>query len=450
MNPLLDALGWVGETLDKPGRALRGLLAGRPGELANLVPFSDTRGWTDPSQSVSGRNLLENWGALAPKGEDEGFGLGDIAGMGLEAALDPTNFVGAGALKRLIGIRRTAAGSNALRDANLAKNLRTEELISKGAMPQEVARATKAVDAAGNPVATYHGTPHAFDMYDPAKMDPEGLFGPGPGGYHTVNPDMANTYIDKGATDRTQLALKAGAEMEAINRLKNSGDFGYLARHDYRRPLSYETELAELQKVFEQANLPRSQRITGVYADPSTLQSVLGDLVDVEQFVSPRNVRKEFLDIRNPFDIESRISMDQLSDLSRRITGNPNYIRKPVSLGERELGMSGQDFYDKLVRSAALADEHSPGLLSKFLGLSEKESVNNILQDLGYDAIQHMGGGRAGGGEIMHQVYIPFSPKQVYKPLVAPGLESVPDFMRAPRLSPLLSALGAQNVLARQ
>src|SRR3990167_6625502 len=46
--------GYVGETLDKPGRAVRGLLAGRPGELANLIPFSDTLGITDPAKSTSG------------------------------------------------------------------------------------------------------------------------------------------------------------------------------------------------------------------------------------------------------------------------------------------------------------------------------------------------------------------------------------------------------------
>lgn len=55
---LLSALSYAGETIDKPGRAARGLLSGRPEELANLIPFSDTMGITDPSQSSSGRDML--------------------------------------------------------------------------------------------------------------------------------------------------------------------------------------------------------------------------------------------------------------------------------------------------------------------------------------------------------------------------------------------------------
>lgn len=38
MGASLDALGWIGESLDKPGAATRGLLAGRLGELAVNSP----------------------------------------------------------------------------------------------------------------------------------------------------------------------------------------------------------------------------------------------------------------------------------------------------------------------------------------------------------------------------------------------------------------------------
>lgn len=96
-NALLDALGYVSESLDKPGRAVRGLLGGRPEELANLVPFSDTLGLTDPANRVSGRDLLEKLGVVDPRQEGEGFGLGDIAGMGTEMLLDPTKLLLGGA-----------------------------------------------------------------------------------------------------------------------------------------------------------------------------------------------------------------------------------------------------------------------------------------------------------------------------------------------------------------
>ena len=124
MAALLDALSWIGESLDKPGRALRGALAGRPEALLEAIPFSDTAGWTDPRQSTTGRDLLERWGALQPKEEGEGFGLGDLAGMGVEMVLDPTNLLPTGLIGK--GIKaagkfmRPAQAAGAVADAGTA------------------------------------------------------------------------------------------------------------------------------------------------------------------------------------------------------------------------------------------------------------------------------------------------------------------------------------------
>lgn len=87
----ISGLQWVGETLDKPGRAVRGLLAGQPYELLNLVPFSDSLGITDPNESVTGRDLLEKAGVLNENAE--GLDVGDVAGFGTELVLDPLAFV---------------------------------------------------------------------------------------------------------------------------------------------------------------------------------------------------------------------------------------------------------------------------------------------------------------------------------------------------------------------
>ncbi len=93
----IGALSYVAETLDKPGSAVRGLLAGQPEQLLNLIPFSDTLGITDPESVVSGRELLETYG-LAPKNipgffnsfEDAAF---DVAGFATEVVLDPLLYV---------------------------------------------------------------------------------------------------------------------------------------------------------------------------------------------------------------------------------------------------------------------------------------------------------------------------------------------------------------------
>lgn len=87
LNAGVGGLQWLGETLDKPGRAVRGVLSGDPSAALNLIPFSDTLGITNPSQSVSGRDLLEQAGMLAPN--QQGLDWGDAAGFGAEMLLDP-------------------------------------------------------------------------------------------------------------------------------------------------------------------------------------------------------------------------------------------------------------------------------------------------------------------------------------------------------------------------
>jgi hypothetical protein len=105
----LSSVAYIGETLDKPMAAVRGLLAGDVRELANIIPFSDTLGITsseglfggtalqvtDDENTVYGRDLLERYGALNKN--KEGFGgsgswsdidyadaAGDILGFGVD------------------------------------------------------------------------------------------------------------------------------------------------------------------------------------------------------------------------------------------------------------------------------------------------------------------------------------------------------------------------------
>ncbi len=104
LDSLLDALGYAGEALNKPGRAVRGVLAGNPDELAAAIPFSDSLGITNQSASTSGKDLLSALGL------DVGSGtMGDIAGFGAEVATDPLAWMGAGLGSRLGGAAERAA-----------------------------------------------------------------------------------------------------------------------------------------------------------------------------------------------------------------------------------------------------------------------------------------------------------------------------------------------------
>lgn len=94
---------YLAQTVDKPGRVIRGFLSGRPSELLNVLPFSDTLGITDPNNTVSGRDLLRQYGVAGPEDTWGNF----FGGMAAEIILDPTNVL-TGPLKSL-----TKAGADA-------------------------------------------------------------------------------------------------------------------------------------------------------------------------------------------------------------------------------------------------------------------------------------------------------------------------------------------------
>ena len=107
----LHGLGWVGSSLGKAfgGRALRGLLGGKPNELLSVIPFSDTLGITDPVNEVTGAELLggnKDTSLFSPQG---------IGGLGLEIALDPSTWFGGAIVKGISkGAQLTGKGLTAI------------------------------------------------------------------------------------------------------------------------------------------------------------------------------------------------------------------------------------------------------------------------------------------------------------------------------------------------
>ncbi len=125
LGRIMGGVQYVAETLDKPGSAVRGVLAGRPGQLANLVPFSGAAGLTDASERTSGRDLLEQYGLAAPNQpglfNSPGDFAGDVGGFLLEVLLDPLWAVagplGAGSKAAKAGAKGAKAAEKALRAA---------------------------------------------------------------------------------------------------------------------------------------------------------------------------------------------------------------------------------------------------------------------------------------------------------------------------------------------
>lgn len=99
MSAIMDALGFVGDTLDRPGAAVRGLLAGRPDQLLNLLPGSESMGLMDPSRKVGGRDLLRQYGVA---GDEDNWG-NFLGGMAVDTLTNPLTYVPPAFASKLFG-----------------------------------------------------------------------------------------------------------------------------------------------------------------------------------------------------------------------------------------------------------------------------------------------------------------------------------------------------------
>lgn len=164
----VSGLGWLGGSIDKAfgGRAIRGLLGGKPEELASIIPFSDTLGITKPENAVSGAELLGNKDAsfFSPEG---------LAGMALEVALDPGTYLtlGGGAL--------TKAGQQAGKLGILPKNLaaRTKGFAAGTEELTKLATAMGKTEAelAGKALGGHMGLSLPFGLTDQTVFDLSGV-----------------------------------------------------------------------------------------------------------------------------------------------------------------------------------------------------------------------------------------------------------------------------------
>jgi hypothetical protein len=106
-----DILDYLGGALDKPGRAVRGMLSGNQGEGLAALPFSDSLGITNEHNAVSGEDLLHH--LFGSTGSETGDAIG---GFALGAATDPLSYLGLG-----IGARAGSAAGKGLEAAAAAR-----------------------------------------------------------------------------------------------------------------------------------------------------------------------------------------------------------------------------------------------------------------------------------------------------------------------------------------
>jgi hypothetical protein len=225
-----------------------------------------------------------------------------------------------------------------------------------------------------------------------------------------VNPNIASEYVEKGATDDLKRALRPELIEEAHKRV---------GQYDRFTP-DIDTDLGK-KDFLDYIN----RRLPGgsIGEGDKGLETVLDDLLETSGNLAPRNVRRQFLDIRNPFDIERQYAGRDVEPIFRKALSDP--VSPSGQLPDYfwpDQNYSGEDVYSQLVN---------------ILG-EDKAAASQALRSAGYDAIQHVGGGRM--GDMGHQVHIAFDPKQVYQPLVVGGPRRIPS------MSPLLAGLGLHNI----
>jgi hypothetical protein len=157
LGNVLGGVQWIGETLDKPGAAVRGTLSGLMGGkwgggLLNLIPFSDAMGITNPQERVYGRDLLEQAGVAGPNQPglnltDPGDVVGDVGGFATEVLLDPLTMV-TGPLGSL-----TKAGQAVTKGAKVAEKGADLATAQSRFMQQAAGKAVEGSTLATTPAA---------------------------------------------------------------------------------------------------------------------------------------------------------------------------------------------------------------------------------------------------------------------------------------------------------
>lgn len=124
----LGGINYVAQSVTKPQAALFGALAGDWGQLAQLIPFSDTMGLTDPTTRYDFRDVLDTWG-VSPQNV-EGFhpidnpmdALWDTVGLAGDLVIDPLLPL-SGFSKALTGAGKVGKAAGLLDELRLAKPL---------------------------------------------------------------------------------------------------------------------------------------------------------------------------------------------------------------------------------------------------------------------------------------------------------------------------------------
>jgi hypothetical protein len=269
----------------------------------------------------------------------------------------------------------------------------------------EQLKGTKVVDESGKPLVVYHGTPevreqplgHPSLAFDPTKTGPNNLFGQG-AGYFTENPRVAggegeNIESVGYATPKVTISDKYNESLIGLHLAEdlvdNTGSF--YRNHKVGEYITYNM-LSDADMLGYDVIKTVEQGTRNIYLNMAGSQVI--------------PVR---LDIRNPFDIESDMSLTEITRIMR--------IAQQM--------FTAQNVHDRLIYTLNLfrsnkAEDASIDLTGELVWNSIADAVeiegrypgatNKILRAAGYDGITHIGG----VGKVEHRVWIPFDQSQIH------------------------------------
>lgn len=392
-------LSGIGNVLDLPGSMARDALALQNPFDQLMTPFSD-------QNRMSGRDLLRHHNLI---GSEDNWG-NYLGGMAAEAVLDPTNLIPGGMLAKYAMKLRGTKAANAGIDA---ANALSKQQRAMGFMPEEIAKLTKVVDpATGMPKRMYHGTSRVYEKPDLSLDSGANLYGRG---YYTSdNPSVVagdGGYHQKGLAEAKNKAYRS--DPKYLQMEHHADQARQIAKHYAKELNKYPFDGAPdvVHKQFDKAFELRDK-----------ITERLGSLreeIPYNSGISP-NVRMQYLDVRNPFNMDSAYPVDEINRIQRTGLPNANYS----DVADFNGNITGDFFARKIA--------------------SDANVFNSRLKSAGYDGITHTGGKVTDG--VPHNVVIAFDPSQVYKPYIAKSLKDRVPNPKRPRIG---GGLTAYHALAR-
>lgn len=415
-----DVIGGVGYALDTP----RALAHGAIGNLADLAYRRNrVKGWR-----ASGREMLESLGALGEN--QEGLDVGDAAGLGVELALDPMNLVGGlGFLKKLLQGKKIAKVAKQIEASNEASRI----LRKKGAMPEEIAEATKWVDEWGAPRKFYHDTAAARKFKGHQFLEDPGTgnyLGKGIYGMHAKG--EAGEMYRRAGFDKSQTISKSGKPAPLRKGQKKAmPPRTVVAFLDTRQPYIFEKPMSIADIRMAGRVIPRKQLFLELKNLKRPYGNIKQDILDIQQEIA----RLQTLAPQTAQELAQR--QDDIYRLQKSLRVTQGMDRK---YGQGARPLSKGDLWN------LLRQDKSP------------DELTDVLKSHGYDAISHEAGtgtkivNRAFEAGIQapdideHSEIVAFLPKQLYRPRLAERLQQVP---RTPAVAPYLANALGYNLAAR-